>query len=103
MIKQGTKLTAEQVQQMRNGKANFDKLIQSGLAEILTTEWQEYGEIHRAINAYLSQRMPRKQDLEFITLNASLRLFAKSTPLDWKTEKTGQYASQRKSFVRIKN
>ena len=103
MIKKGTKLTDEQVQRMRNGKANFNKLIQSGLAEIMTTEWQEYGEIHRAINNYLSQRMPRKQDLEFITLNASLRLFDKSAPLEWRTERTGIYPSQTKSFVKIKN
>ena len=102
MIPKGTKPTAERLQAMRNGKANFPKLIQAGLVEIITAEWQEYGDIHRAINGYLSQRMKRPQDLEFLTLNVALRQFDKSTPLDWKTERTGIYPSQRTSYVKIK-
>ena len=103
MIKKGTKLTAEQVKKLRDGKKNFDSHIQDGLAQILTSDWIDYDEMHRAINRYMTEQIGRPIDLEYININVALRIFAKSCPLEWKIEKTGQYASQRKSFVKIKN
>ena len=99
-MKKGEKLSAEQVQKLRDGEKNFADAIQNALAEIITHDEIEHGEMHRRLNAYLTECTGRRIDLEYIVLGQALKKFAEATPIVWRECRYGQYQSQTKHYVK---